>query len=490
MGDHAVRIISAFLVSPLLIKGLGTDSYGLWILVLSFVGYLELLDFGLAVSTVRYFSTALGSNDPHALSPLFVEIRNHYRRVGFVVMLLGVFGGIAFKLFYVAASNTTAIIFFAMAMAVGSTFQVRAYTSLLKAHLKYTVTTMVSSIRVVCFSVALVLLRHHMNLYVLVTLQVSLMLLEQLVLYFSARSLVPPRSETKLTKSQRRDIAAYAGKSTLHNLAAFLRDRLDTQLLAAFASLAAITQYSVGTRIPLLFMDMQNSLFGGHLVAAFGLNSSRKSKSEIRDDLLTVLRLSASGALIGGTLIFTLGPPFIDQWLGAGFKPAHEVLRILIPGVSLLAMQYPCYSLLAALNRISGMAYAALGSAILNFVASFILVQRLGVTGVVWGTGFELSFTSLIVMPYLVSGALEMQPLSYAARVILMPVCKIGLCFGPIAWYLTQVWNPTTYLQLAEAGTVLGITGSAIAWIVVLKSRERTFILGQLPKITRFGAVV
>src|SRR5262245_60353229 len=49
----AAQVAAAFLVSPVLVHGLGDRRYGLWSLVESVLGYLMLFDLGVAASVVR-----------------------------------------------------------------------------------------------------------------------------------------------------------------------------------------------------------------------------------------------------------------------------------------------------------------------------------------------------------------------------------------------------------------------------------------------------
>jgi O-antigen/teichoic acid export membrane protein len=52
--DYGLKIGVVLVVSPFVIRTLGTDQYGFWVILISMVGYLDLLDLGLAPTGVRF----------------------------------------------------------------------------------------------------------------------------------------------------------------------------------------------------------------------------------------------------------------------------------------------------------------------------------------------------------------------------------------------------------------------------------------------------
>ena len=53
-STYASQIVAAFVVTPIVVRGLGDQRYGVWSLVESVLAYLMLMDFGLTASVVRY----------------------------------------------------------------------------------------------------------------------------------------------------------------------------------------------------------------------------------------------------------------------------------------------------------------------------------------------------------------------------------------------------------------------------------------------------
>jgi O-antigen/teichoic acid export membrane protein len=72
---------------PIMLKGLGAESYGVWIAAFSVMGTAGLIDFGLALGVTREAATALGSDSWNEAAPFI-------RAAGTVFFLTGIAGGI------------------------------------------------------------------------------------------------------------------------------------------------------------------------------------------------------------------------------------------------------------------------------------------------------------------------------------------------------------------------------------------------------------
>ena len=58
-----VSVAVVFFITPLFIRVLGADSFGLWSLVFALVGVVGLLDFGLLTTTTKYVAESKGRRD-------------------------------------------------------------------------------------------------------------------------------------------------------------------------------------------------------------------------------------------------------------------------------------------------------------------------------------------------------------------------------------------------------------------------------------------
>jgi len=65
------RIVISLILTPYLITHLGDDNYGLWILVLSTLGWFSFADLGFSSAVQRQLSFAINKNDSHRVNHVY-----------------------------------------------------------------------------------------------------------------------------------------------------------------------------------------------------------------------------------------------------------------------------------------------------------------------------------------------------------------------------------------------------------------------------------
>ena len=82
-----IGIVISLLITPFLILSLGTSDYGLWILILSVVGWFNVLDLGLPAAVQRYITIALEAGDNIKVNSVFSTSLALFGGVGLVAVL-------------------------------------------------------------------------------------------------------------------------------------------------------------------------------------------------------------------------------------------------------------------------------------------------------------------------------------------------------------------------------------------------------------------
>ena len=86
LAGHGVRVIVALVAIPFIIRGLGTERYGVFSLALIVLGYFSLFDFGLGRATTKFVAEYLGREDTKQLPGLI------WTSLG-LQLIQGIFGG-------------------------------------------------------------------------------------------------------------------------------------------------------------------------------------------------------------------------------------------------------------------------------------------------------------------------------------------------------------------------------------------------------------
>ncbi len=488
--DFAIKIIVVFLVSPFLIHRLGKPDYGLWMLLLSVLGYLDLLDLGFNQTSVRCLSQAIATHDPLRIAAVFQHFRRIYRRAAIASLLLTATTVLLLPHWVTDPEtlNQSRLVLGIGGLLTSISYFLRVQTSLIKSHILYHKLILAGMARLLVnttLTIAFLLAGYGLE-SLAIAWAIGLML-EQSLIWLQARPLVPKTlPQPSLALPEQKEIRGFAAKMTLWSMASFMRERVDTQVLGSHLGSIAVAHYAVGSRLVTLFSDLINAVFGAHFLAAFSQLNEQHGPSGAASRLLSSLRLSAPFALSGGICLFLLGPAFIDRWLGPGFEQSHLVIQILAFPLSLTLMQYPTGTFLGALNRHGSMALVSVIGGALNLVGSLLLVQWIGFQGVVIATAIELLLTGLIAWPLIVSRHQDVSLRSYLL-VLAKPIAVLTPVALAAIWFQSSFGTPTSYPSLLASG--LGLTSllAIITWTTLLTPDERSWIKSkrrQAPKST------
>jgi len=77
-----------FVLTPIIIKGIGDAQYGLWALIFSLIGYAGLLDLGVQQATIKLVSEYKGKNDLAKLNEIISSTVFYFFCIGLVVTLV------------------------------------------------------------------------------------------------------------------------------------------------------------------------------------------------------------------------------------------------------------------------------------------------------------------------------------------------------------------------------------------------------------------
>jgi O-antigen/teichoic acid export membrane protein len=133
-------------------------------------------------------------------------------------------------------------------------------------------------------------------------------------------------------------------------------------------------------------------------------------------------------------------------------------------------------------------AYFALAEGVANVVLSTILVQKMGLIGVAWGTVIPSLICSTVVVPLYTLRVLKMDPVSYFFAAYLRPI----LCAVPIAalgYVFLQTRVATPLVFVGEVASILGLFTIA-SYFVVLTPSQRTLMSTRISAMFQRQAVI
>ena len=129
--------------------------------------------------------------------------------------------------------------------------------------------------------------------------------------------------------------------------------------------------------------------------------------------------------------LFFRGHSFIRLWMGDQYaQPSGTVMQILLISVVLGSANTTSGGIVYGMEKHKRLAFWAIGEAVANLVLSVILVRKIGIYGVAWGTTIPSVFIELLLWPRYLSKLVEIPVRTYLWQTWV----RTGLAIIPLRW--------------------------------------------------------
>lgn len=477
----AVTIGLGLAVTPIIIRRLGNESYGLWGLVASFVGFYGLFDFGLSSAVSRFFGNAIGASD--------IEEFNRVASTGKCLLSCSALLVLLFAVIMIEPAQSILNIpaEYAKQFVLLILLSVSAMTiSMVMAVYGGALLASEDFVPLSCIRTGVAVIRSLGSLLVvlagkgvvgLAVVSVASGVLEQLIIFLRCRKRLPQMRACFLNfeVTMARTLLGFAAASFVVIIAEVLRSKLDVMLVTRFGGLGQAGLYAVALVIFRYFFRAMLAVLG---VAWTRLNNlyGKGDLAELQVFFLRASHMTAACAALASGFLIGLAPWLIRLWVGDDYGESAIVVRILIGGYFLDFATYLGIGSLYATARHRYFAAQTAVEAVASFTLAFILGSKFGMNGVALGIVVPIIIVKLTIQPWYVARNLSISLREYWFRVILMATLSMGVLAGGLASvsYSFDRWG----LGMASLVTVSSILISgAILWQLVLDKTDRAHVV-------------
>jgi O-antigen/teichoic acid export membrane protein len=466
-----VNILVGLFLAPYILHHLGDDAFGLWVLIFAITGYYGLFDLGIRSSIVRYVAKYSAVGETDELNRLINTAFFTYSGIGLVAILVTVtvsfYVGSVFRVSG-SAIPTARWLFLLVGSAVALGFPMGIFGGILEGlqrfyalNLNNVSTTLMRALLIV------IALRHGQGLLTVAMITVFLPLLTGLVNVAVVLHHLPLRFGIKhLNRESLRRIASYSGTTFIIIVAVRLRFKTDAVVIGTFVSAAAITYFTIGSRL----VDYAGEVVSG-LAQVFVPMSSQ---SDATGDLAGLRKIFVAGNRACALIIFPmtailiiLGKSVIEAWVSIRYVAAsYPVLLVLLIPSTLMLAQSASSRVLFGMAKHKTLAVVMLLEGGANLFLSIFLVRRFGILGDAFGTAVPLVCTTLFFLPRHLCRVLKLGIGVYVREAFLLPAM---LCAPLVAvLLLMRHWFAAhNYFQLAIQLTVgSAVYGVGLLWAI------------------------
>lgn len=487
--------LTGLLYTPVMLRLMGQQEYGLYGTVNSTIALLGLLDLGFTSSYIRFYSKYKTSNQPEKIN----SFNSLFFTVFFVISVIATFIG-----FFISANP--ALIFdegltdeelskasVMMALLTISTvlgFLNTVFSCFISANQKFIFSKSINMIStIISVGLNIVVLYFGYGAVGLITISLVLGIITKIITILYACKALHfkfdfKHVELKLFKS----VLAFSGLIAINMFVDQVNSGIDSVLLGRFCGTTAVAVYSVGASLNSHFTTFSTAISGVFTPHIHNLVNSYKMDSIEQREALTKFFVKVGRlqylllALIASGVIF-FGKQFIYFWAGEGYEESYYIALILILPSIISLTQNVGIEIQRAENRHHYRAYIYGAMALLNLALSIFLCQIWEGIGAALGTGFASVAANGIIMDIVYHKKININILAYWKNISKQ---TLGMIIPFICGALIMIFADTSSLiKLGVWIIIYVIIYAVFVWLFSMNKYEKGLVVNTLKKFKR-----
>lgn len=427
-----ITLAVGFVLTPLLLRGLGATTYGLWALVGSVVAYGALLEFDIAAALTKYIAEYRAKGQTRDAQALVATALSLYLVLGSVVVLLGALLAVIFPyIFNVPPEQHMQAMWlvFLSGIGVGLAIPCATPTAILRGLHRFEIINLLNVLgTLLSFGAIAAILFFGGSVIAIVIANILLTLLMQIPALWLIRRIAPELQIHRLgiRRELMRRVASFSSSLFVLNVAGQLQAKTDEIVIGVFLPVVQVTPYAICHRLS----DVARMLTDQFLKVLMPLASelhAENDRERLRALYIVSTRVTIASFMPFGCVLAILAAPLLSLWVREMYAPYAPLVVILLLASFIDTSQWSASHVLQGMARHQPLAYMSIASGIANLILSVILIQSLGILGVALGTLIPTGVECFaLVMPYAmrVVGVSKRQALTEIFFRVCCPRCR------------------------------------------------------------------
>ncbi len=485
-GSRVVNALLAIALTPFLLRRLGQDEYGLWLLAttLTFTsGYLNLAELGMQQAAVRLVAEARQRGDRQAASEVVSTTVAVFGGLGLVLgIALTALAGLLAQVFSVPSSleHMAMLTFAVVGVQIAVDLPTAGILAFWEGSQRFGVSRGIDvGTRLAWAALTVVVVRagHGVLAVAVVSLAAAVLgfLVNLAFLCVQGEVSLGPRS---VSRAAARQLTGHGAPMLVLRILGVTYTQMDRAIVGIALSTVAVARYEVAYKL--------------HATAALALGVAPSAvlpaaaylRQEAGPDRLRRLFLRGTKyAIAFGLPVAVAGMiysrPLIVTWVGSGFADLADEARLFLLFPAFTIGIVVGQAMLTGIGRMRELLTYHVVAVLLNLGVSIVLVDDLGIAGVIWGT---VAGSIVLLVPFhrLFFRSFDLRPAEWVRQVVMpnVPGLAAQLIFG---WATLSFANRSGQLWTVALVFLVDVAVSLGVFVFVgMSAEERSSFTGAL----------
>ena len=484
----AAGFFQGFIITPFIIRRLGAEHYGIWLIIFSILEYFWFFDLGLNTAVCVFCARFMAVENYEKINEVICTALFYFSMIALVVWGLAPFlASNAYRFLPVtpAYRHEFATLILITGISWGLCIVLHLFLSALDGFQRFDLTSRIMVLQVALRSAGYFLaLKLGYGLVAMAEVFVATQILGYLLNFLNFRRVFPylRLAPSYVRLSMFRDIFRYGLKSFVANVSTLALNQSGTLMVGHYLGTTAVGFYGLPSRLLQQPVDAVSRIANvtRSSAAEFSVTSRREATIALG---IYSNRYSLTLFMAPAIFLLVYGYPLLTRWVGPAMAgQSGPLLPIFLLAYALvLAAQFNSSSLLYGVGRHGGYARALVVEAVLYVAALAFVAPRYGIVGAAWTTAALMISVRGIYTPWLVSRALKYPLVSYMSGIYVRPLLT-GLPALALAWALKTSWLPgRSWAELGAAGCLSSLVYLGIAFYACVAPNHREMFLLRIP---------
>lgn len=485
-----VLLALGIITTPFVINNLGNSMYGILSISVALLGYFSILDLGLGVSVVKYISEYKAIDDKKTLQKIIGTAFFTFSLIGLIgaVIIAGITPLLVQNFLKIPVEIVPVAISVFIISAIGFMFNmILAILNSVPIALQRMDLTNTRNIIIGVFNTAgiIAILLLGGGLVEIVLWSTLISVVAGIIFYRLISKLIKPVKITFVfDKEIFKTLIKFGWLKFIGNVNGQIVFQLDKIIIGFFYPISMVAFYAVPVLLVqkgfTLVLNVTGATFPA-MTEAQALNDNQRSK-ELYFRMAKFIVLITFPVM---AMFFVFSSAILEIWLGGEFvNQSSDVFKVLAIAYSIAALSAPGVVAADAYGKPQIAAFFSVVSAVINLVAAFILIPKLGIIGAAYALLINFSIQIPIFLFVIHRKLIKISTMEFIKRSLARPILA-GLISSVVAALLLNITtNP--YLILAIGVPVFGITYLSLNFILgtfdAQDKKSLSFFAGKILK--------
>lgn len=402
-----LTLLITFFTRTIFISILGKTYLGISGLFGNILGLFSLAELGVGQAITFSLYKAIAKNEEEKICGLMNLYKRVYKYIGIFILIIGI--GITPYLHLIirdinSISNINIIYILFVINSASSYFYMYRSTFIIANQKNYIITRINYIFLVVTNFIQVVILLFTKNYILYLLAQIILNIVQNIYISKICLKLYPfleKAHKYELSIEEKRGIFKNIKALMIYKVGTLSLNSTDNIIISSFLNIAYVGLYSNYNLIITSINGFLSSIFSA-LTASIG-NLVSKEEVEKQEFIFNVVYFATFWIYgVCSICLFVLMTPFIELWIGKEYILNTDIIFIAVLNFYLGGLLFAPYTFRQALGLFIYGKWRPVISAVLNLIISIILVQYIGLAGVLWGTALTRLLTNIWYDPYTV----------------------------------------------------------------------------------------